>query len=124
MGADHKHALRFSEERPEGLSSADMDGSQRSVLAMLVGVYLERLPQELASSSRRRIESAGGDLWFAWAGDAKRSRQPHYYRVQGPTFLVEYDNTQDDANHVHAVWRDPRTDFGRDVLGTHLAHAH
>ena len=55
---------------------------------------------------------------FAWAGGLERG-QPHYYRIQGPTFLVEYDNTQNNANHVHSVWRDLQNDFGEDVLKNH-----
>ncbi len=67
-----------------------------------------------------RIPKAGVEkIAFAWAGDAARG-QRHYYRVQGPTFLIEYDNTQNDANHIHSVWRDFEGDFGRDLLREHL----
>ena len=73
---------------------------------------------------RGKIDASGTDaMHFAWAGD-ERPRQPHYYRLQAPSFLVEYDNTQDDANHVHTVWRDPDGDFGRDLLRAHLAEYH
>ena len=60
---------------------------------------------------------------FAWAGEPAR-RRPHYYRLQAPGFLVEYDNTQDNANHVHTVWRHPDGDFGSDLLRAHLAEHH
>ncbi|MBP2365103.1 DUF3500 domain-containing protein [Pseudonocardia parietis] len=63
------------------------------------------------------------DVHFAWAGGVERG-QPHYYRIQGPRFLAEYDNTQRDVNHIHSVWRDPEGDFGEDVLAQHRARFH
>ena len=67
-----------------------------------------------------RIEQEGWDrIAFAWAGSLERG-QKHYYRVQGPTFLIEYDNTQNDANHIHSVWRDFNGDFGEDLLREHV----
>jgi hypothetical protein len=62
-------------------------------------------------------------IYFAWAG----AREPgigHYYRVQGPTFVLELDNTQNGANHVHALWRDTERDFGKDLLKEHYEHGH
>ena len=59
------------------------------------------------------------DLNFTWAGSSEPG-QRHYYRLAGPRFLVEYDNTQNDGNHVHSVWRDFNGDFGRDVLAEHV----
>ena len=56
---------------------------------------------------------------FAWAGEIEKGKK-HYYMVQGPTFLVEYDNTQNNGNHIHSVWRDFNGDFGRDLLREHL----
>ena len=71
-----------------------------------------------------RIFSAGEDnVWFAWAGGTERGDK-HYFRIQGPTFLVEFDNTQNDGNHVHSVWRDYNGDFGQDILREHLAQEH
>jgi hypothetical protein len=65
-----------------------------------------------------------GRLRFAWAGSLDVGR-PHYYRIHGPTLLVEYDNTQTNANHIHTVWRDLERDFGGDVLQAHYAkHRH
>jgi len=63
------------------------------------------------------------DVHFAWAGGLERG-EPHYYRLHGPRLLIEYDNTQDDVNHVHSVWRDPDGDFGADLLAEHYEHAH
>jgi hypothetical protein len=71
-----------------------------------------------------RLKQAGLErIGFAWAGGAVRGDK-HYYRVQGPTFLIEFDNTQDDANHIHSVWRDFSGDFGRDVLREHVNADH
>ena len=67
-----------------------------------------------------RLKKAGVEkIAFAWAGETERGKK-HYYRMQGPTFLVEYDNTQNDGNHIHSVWRDFNGDFGRDLLREHL----
>ncbi len=120
MTVDEKQALRFERDAPRGLPASKMDVAQRKLLAELVDVYVERLPEGLASLERARIErDGGGNVHFAWAG-SDRIREGHYYRLQSPAFLVEYDNTQDGANHVHAVWRDPARDFGGDPLRDHL----
>jgi hypothetical protein len=85
----------------------------------LVKVYVNRLRGDLADMDLRKIEKAGWEkVYFAWAGGVEKG-EPHYYRVQGPTFLIEYDNTQNDANHIHAVWRDFDNDFGEDLLRKH-----
>ena len=97
-----------------------MEGAQRKRLSELIDVYVDRLPEPLAGIERDRIESAGIDgVHVAWAGEIER-RRPHYYRLHGPSFLVEYDNTQNDANHLHSVWRDPERDFGGDLLRQHV----
>jgi Protein of unknown function (DUF3500) len=97
---------------PEGLPAAGMLPQQRALLEGLVGQYLGRLPAELAEAEAARVAGEGLDgVHFAWAGGPERG-QPHYYRVQGPRLLIEYDNVQNGANHVHTVWRDPEGDFG------------
>lgn len=117
-------ALRFAHATPLGLAARDMDGAQRALLSALIDVYISRLPDDLASIERAKIERAGMEgVHFAWAGTEKRG-DGHYYRLQGESFLVEYDNTQDGANHVHAVWRDMANDFGMDGLRGHLRAAH
>jgi hypothetical protein len=124
MQSAQRDALRFERSRPKGLAASAMDGSQRKLLSELVDVYVERLPELLASIERERIERTGIDgVHFAWAGETGR-RRPHYYRLQGPTFLVEYDNTQNDADHLHSVWRDPDRDFGGDLLRDHVRREH
>jgi hypothetical protein len=124
MTQPQRDAVRFERAAPRGIAAAMMDGRQRALLAALVAAYVERLPGDLARVEQAKIERAGIDaMHFAWAGD-ERPRQPHYYRLQAPAFLVEYDNTQDDANHVHTVWRDPDADFGADLLREHLRREH
>jgi hypothetical protein len=82
------------------------------------------MPDEIAEIEMNKLESNRLEgIYFAWAGGQKH-REPHYYRVQGPGLLIEYDNTQNDANHIHSVWRDPTDDFGAGLLAQHYAHAH
>jgi len=118
---DDKEALRLDIAAPRGLPAARMHAAQRDLLRRLIDVYTDRLPEPLAAVERSRINEDAA--YFAWAG-GERLRQPHYYRLHGPSFLVEYDNTQDGANHVHAVWRSPDRDFARDLLRLHLSAAH
>ncbi len=112
------------EVHAEGLAGADMSESQRQVLRALVEVYVGRLPEACAKEALARVEEAGwGAAHFAWAG-SEEVGGPHYYRVQGAIYLAEYDNTQNDANHIHAVWRDLERDFGEDALRRHLRQGH
>ena len=124
MDDGQRQALRLDLARPAGLAAGAMDSEQQSLLVELVNLYVERLPVPLAELERERLEAGGMDrIHFAWAG-SDRPRRPHYYRLHGPSMLVEYDCTQDLANHIHSVWRDPLRDFGRDLLKTHLINAH
>jgi hypothetical protein len=123
LAGDHLAALRLTRE-PRGLPAADLTAGQQEQLRRLLDVYLDRIPDELAAREAGRY--AGERLrlvWFAWAGGTEPG-QPHYYRVQGPRLLLEYDNTQRGVNHVHSVWRDPDGDFGDDVLLRHYASEH
>ena len=107
-----------------GLSGARMNSAQRQLLRALVEVYIGRLPAEVAAVEMGKLEKAElGKSCFAWAGTEERGG-PHYYRIQGPTFLAEYDNTQNDANHIHAVWRDLENDFAEDLLRRHYRQNH
>ena len=104
---------------PEGLAAAKMTADQRTLLEQLVSGYAHRIRRELAERDLQRIETAGWDkVHFAWAGGVE-PRQGNYYRVQGPNFLLEFDNTQNNANHIHTVWRDLENDFGGDLLRRH-----
>jgi len=103
-------------EEPAGIAVSKLDDAQKSLLQQLVGVYCESMPPKVAAERLSEIEKAGWDqVHFAWAG-ATEPGIGHYYRVQGPTFLIEFVNTQPDAagniaNHIHALWRDMRGDF-------------
>ena len=109
---------------PVGLPATAMNEDQLSVLHKLVEEYIFRLRPELAKHDLAEIEKAGfSNLHFAWAGGLERGER-HYYRVQGPTFILEYDNTQNRANHVHCVWRDYKNDFGVDLLRKHYEESH
>jgi hypothetical protein len=109
---------------PTGISTERLTELQRAMLMELIRAYTSHMADEVAAQRMARLERAGTDaITFAWAGDVVRGA-PHYYRVQGPTFLIEYDNTQNDANHIHSVWRDFGGDFGRDLLREHLREAH
>ena len=107
---------------PAGVSYSEMTPDQRKAVVQVVSFYADRMRPEIAQAEMRRIEEAGYDrIHFAWAGGAAVGA-PHYYRLHGPTFLIEYDNTQNDANHIHTVWRDLEDDFGgADVLADHYA---
>ena len=113
-----------NEVKAEGLAGADMSAAQLQQLKDLVAVYVDRLPEAVAALEHARLEGADyAKAHFAWAGPAERG-QGHYYRVQGQIFVAEYDNTQNDANHIHAVWRDLQNDFGEDLLKAHYRKAH
>jgi len=117
-------ARRVRLEAPEGLSFAAMSKDQQRFFQDLVVEYTSRMPPDVAESQLHRIDQEGwGYLHFAWAGAAEPG-QPHYYRVHGPSFLVEYDNTQNQANHIHTVWRDLQDDWGDDLLRQHYAKSH
>jgi hypothetical protein len=109
---------------PAGLTASAMTAAQRDLLIKVIDAYAGLMASELASDRMAKIKAAGIEkIGFAWAGAVERG-QRHYYRVQGPTFLIEYDNTQGNGNHIHSVWRDFRGDFGRDVLREHIKTAH
>jgi hypothetical protein len=115
---------------PAGVPLAEMSVEQAERLMTLVRLYLGRLHPAHAERELERLRRADLQrIHFAWAGAAEPGR-PHYYRIQGPTFVIEYDNTQNNANHIHTVWRDFQRDFGRDLLAEHYRrsphhrHAH
>ena len=94
-----------------GLAMKDMSADQKKLMADLLTEYLQNMPAEVAAERRQQINEGGKDnIHFAWWGDSERNAR-HHYRVQGPTFLIEYNNTQNSANHVHAIWRNIDGDF-------------
>lgn len=104
---------------PVGVPLREMTQEQEKMLTDLIEEYAHRLRKELADEELSKLRAAGlENVYFAWAGGSEPG-QPHYYRIQGPTFVVEYDNTQDNANHIHTVWRDFDHDFGLDPLRAH-----
>lgn len=111
--------------KPVGLSAAKFNEAEQAMLVKLLEVYLKRYRPELAATEMKAIRETGiGKLHFGWAGSLKQG-EAWYYRVQGKTFLMEAANSQNEANHVHAVWRKFDGDFGRDLLGEHLKeHKH
>ena len=111
-------------KQPPGIGYAELRAEQQAMLKALLHVYAHRMREELAHADLAAIEEAGWDkVRFAWAGGTELG-VGHYYRINGPTFLIEYDNTQNGANHVHTVWRDLRNDFGEDLLKAHYDASH
>jgi hypothetical protein len=109
---------------PVGVRHADLGTAQRAILERLIRHYLDRYRAEVSGAEWARIVEAGlGDATFAWAGPDSPGRG-HYYAIRGPRFVIEYDNTQNGANHIHAVWRDLDNDWGEDMLAAHLDGSH
>ncbi len=109
---------------PVGVLTTEMTPAQRDALITLISKYTGRYRPEIAAADMAKIEKAGIDkIRFGWAGTTTLG-DPHYYRIQGPTFLMEFCKVRDQANHVHAAWRDFTGDFGRDILKEHLAEDH
>jgi Protein of unknown function (DUF3500) len=118
----HLDALSFTAE-PKGILVSTLDAGQTAILRELIGCYLARLPDELADQQASLVDREFHRLGFLWAGGAERG-QPHYYRIQGERVLIEYDNSQRGANHIHTVWRDLANDFGGDALARHYVESH
>jgi hypothetical protein len=120
-GAQHD-AVAYSIE-PKGLPAAELDAEQREMLRALLATYLDRAPAAVSPLRSYNDDAALDAVYFAWAGPTTPG-EPHYYRLQGPRLLIEWDNAQNKANHAHSVWRDPSSDFGLDVLARHRAAHH
>ncbi len=114
----------LSLQRFEGIALSALNEPQRGGVMRILELYAGTMREEIAGLALARLRQAGLEtLHFAWAGSPERGR-PHYFRVHGPSVLVEYDNTQDGANHVHSVWIDPNSVFGGDLLKAHYQGAH
>src|SRR5918994_1806312 len=99
-------------QEDRGLSHEELTPEQRGLLMAVIEEYAGAQQRSIAQKRLEAVRTAGlGKVKFAWMGGLERGKR-HYYRIQGPTFLIEYDNTQNDANHIHAVWRDFNGDFG------------
>ena len=113
-------------ENPQGILYAEMNDAQQKILLQLLSVYINRYTKLFADDMMHEIEEAGlKNLRFAWIGSKEHAiGNPYYYRIQGPTVIVELDNTQNNANHVHSVIRDLKHDFGGDELLQHYEKYH
>ncbi len=108
----------------QGLPASEMNDAQRIALMRVIVEFLGNASAEVADAHMQRIHEAGlQNLYFAWAGSTEPG-EGHYYRIHGPTVLIEYDNVQGGANHVHSVLRDPQNDFGDDLLRRHYEDEH
>lgn len=121
-GADRKAMI----DHPSGIRYSEMSKTGQQQLLHLLGIYLHRYKQPFADKMLKDVQDAGLDkLWFTWAGHQQRGiGKPCYYRIQGPTIIIEYDNTQNNANHIHTVIRDLKNDFGGDELLEHYRSSH
>jgi len=108
----------------EGLLFGELNPEQQKMLRGLVEEFVNAQNPALAQARLDMVNAQGWDtVRFVWMGGLNPG-EGHYYRVQGPEFLIEYDNTQNNANHIHCVWRDFKGDFGRDILQKHYKQAH
>jgi uncharacterized protein DUF3500 len=113
-------------DHPSGIRYNELSPAHQQMLLQLINLYIHRYTKLFAEDMLKEIQTAGMDkLWFTWAGYTERvSGKPYYYRIQGPTIIIEYDNTQNNANHVHTVIRDLKNDFGGDMLLEHYRQSH
>jgi hypothetical protein len=103
-----------------GIAMSALNARQKDLLMQVIDAYIGTMETDIAAERLAALKASGLDgIRFSWAGETARGKK-HYYRVQGPTFLIEYDNTQNDGNHIHSVWRDFNGDFGTDLLREHL----
>lgn len=117
-------AKEVSPLNPLGIRVTELQLSQVFGLGRIIDEYLANMPTDVANARWEKLNDAGLEkISFAWAGPTEVGA-PHYYRIQGPTFLIEYDNVQNQANHIHTVWRDFDGDFGRDLLREHHRDQH
>ena len=128
-GQAYKDILTFDSRKaalkgqPSGLEASKMTAKQFDLLMALLEEYARNMPEQIAQSREEQIKKAGKEIYFAWAGGTEKG-EPHYYRVQTKTFLIEYDDTQNGANHIHSVWREFDGDFGLDLLKMHYQASH
>ena len=118
------NSVKASPLDPKGIAASKLNKKQVELLMMVLEEYTGNMPEEVGRARMDAVKKAGIDnVHVAWLGGVDKG-QPHYYRVQGPTFLAEYDNTQNNSNHIHSVWRDYNGDFGLDMLALHYKLFH
>jgi len=116
--------LKVEPLESKGIAAAKLNKRQVAMLMGVIEEYAVNMPADIGSARLDAVRKAGVDkILFAWMGGPQRG-QPHYYRIQGPTFLIEYDNTQNNNNHIHSVWRDFAGDFGMNLLAAHYREFH
>src|ERR1700712_5042352 len=113
-------------DHPAGLKYSDMSPANKQLMLQLLSLYIHRYTKLFADNMLKQIQTAGLDnLWFTWEGYTEHVLgKPCYYRIQGPTIIIEYDNSQNNANHIHTVIRDLTNDFGGDILLQHYRESH
>ena len=130
INADAPHDIltrdnpRVEIQHAEGIAIESLSTAQRQMTMDLISEYVDRMPDQLAGIERKKLQHADlNAIHFAWAGGEERG-QPHYYRLHGHSFFVEYDNVQNNANHIHSIWRHLDDDFGLDLLQYHHQNGH
>ncbi len=113
-------------EHPAGIRYSELSPAHQQLMLQLLGLYVHRYTKLFADNMLKQIQAAGlENLWFTWAGYTEHVLgRPYYYRIQGPTIIIEYDNSQNNANHIHTVIRDLKNDFGGDMLLEHYRESH
>lgn len=113
-------------EHPGGVRYGELSAVHQQLLLQLINLYIHRYTTLFADNMLKDIQAAGLDnIWFTWAGYTEHAPgHPYYYRIQGPTIIIEYDNSQNNANHIHTVIRDLKADFGGDLLLQHYRENH
>ncbi|MCW3090176.1 MAG: hypothetical protein JWP81_1245 [Ferruginibacter sp.] len=111
---------------PVGIRYNELSAAHQQLLLQLLNGYIHRYTTLFAQAMLKEIQAAGlENLWFTWAGSTEHVLgKPYYYRIQGPTIIIEYDNSQNNANHIHTVIRDLKNDFGGDLLLEHYRKSH
>ena len=109
--------------QPSGLAVSKLTPKQKEILTDLVNEYATNFPPAIAEARMQQFRKGEANSYFAWSGGTHR-HDLHYYRIQTPAFLIEFDETQDNANHIHSVWRDFEGDFGLDLLAEHYQTSH
>lgn len=114
-----KNSIEVEPLAPVGIKFEDLGPSQQKSFLSIIDEYLSAMPEELAAQRIENIKGEElGELRFGWVGSTSLGKG-HYYRIQGKSFLIEFDNTQNEANHIHTVWRDFDGDFGKDLIKEH-----
>jgi len=111
---------------PAGIKYSELSPANQQLMLQLLNLYIHRYTKLFADNMLKQVQAAGLDnLWFTWAGYTEHELgHPYYYRIQGPTIIIEYDNSQNNANHIHTVIRDLTNDFGGDILLQHYRESH